>query len=147
MVIRLPVRIGAVPAVVPRFLALFFTGAAVLKLWRGGSLCFDPWAPANAIMTPVELLLGWYLWSERRREFGALLAATTMIGVGALLTWAHLNGRDVAGCGCFGPIRMSYAAHLSLIGVLTALSLATLVSEEAPAPPRPVRMRLKNALR
>lgn len=142
MVIRVPVRVGRVPEGVPRGLALVFATTAVLKLWRGGYLCFDPWAPANLAMTPVELLLAWWLWTERRREFGALLATATMLGAGALLTWAHLHGYDVAGCGCFGPVRLGFPWHLGVLAVLTLLSLATLLSEGPPPPPPAARPRL-----
>lgn len=130
----------------PYALSLFFTATAVLKLWRGGYACFDPWAPVNGAMIPVELLLGWCLCTESRRSFGTLLATATMTGAAALLTWAHLRGIDAAGCGCFGPIRLPYGAHLAVIAALMLLSLVTLLAPR-PVPPPPLpRMRLKGSV-
>lgn len=128
----------------PCALSLFFAWTAILKLWRGGHLCFDPWAPANTVMTPVELLLGWCFWVESKRRFAALLSTSTMLGAEALLTWAHLNGYDVAGCGCFGPVRMPYGAHMTVIGALVLLSMTTLFARRPDPPPPPPRMRLRS---
>jgi len=130
MTIRLPWRIEKLPNAVPAILALIYLASAILKIDRGGTLCFDPWAPANTAMIPLEIGLSYFLWTKSGREFGALLSCAAMLGAALLLTWAHLSGRDVRGCGCFGAIRMPYEAHLVLIAFLFTLSFLTLISSE-----------------
>ena len=132
MTIRLPWRIEKLPNAVPAILALIYLASAILKIDRGGYLCFDPWAPANTAMIPLEIGLSYFLWTKRCREFGALLSCAAMLGAATLLTWAHLSGRDVRGCGCFGAIRMPYEAHIAVIAFLFTLSFATLISSEGP---------------
>jgi hypothetical protein len=83
-------------------------------------------------MVPVELALAYLLWKPVRRELGALLGCATMAGAAALLTWAHLTGRDVRTCGCFGPIELPYAGHLALVAVLFISCLLTLLSARDP---------------
>jgi hypothetical protein len=82
-------------------------------------------------MIPLEFGLAWLLWVKSRREFGALLGCAAMLGAAGLLTWAHLSGRDVRTCGCFGPIEMSYGAHMAVIGILFTLCFLTLLSADA----------------
>jgi hypothetical protein len=127
MQLRWPWKIRKLPTAVPNALAITFLTSAVMKLFSGGYLCGpDPWAGANYSMIPLEFAVAIMLWQPKWREFGSLLGSSAMAGAAALLTWAHLTGRDVSRCGCFGPIEMPYGAHMAVIVVLFALCALTL---------------------
>jgi hypothetical protein len=134
--VRLPWKIRKLPKAVPATLAIIFFLSAILKLLAFGFLCGgpNPWEGANMGMLPLEIAVAVMLGRPQFREFGALLGGSAMAGAAALLTWAHWTGRDVRGCGCFGPIEMSYGVHMAVIGVLFVLCLLTISgAEEAPA--------------
>ena len=135
MIVRLPWKIRKLPAAVPFTLAILFLSSALMKLLAGGFLCGpNPWEGANYGMTVLELAVALMMGRPRMREFGALLGAAAMAGAGAVLTWAHLMGRDVRGCGCFGPIEMSYGTHMAVIAVLFGLCVLTMSAAEEPPP-------------
>ena len=129
MEIKLPWSIPRLTVAVPCAAALLFLSSSLLKLLGPHMPCFDPWAPANAAMGPLEVILAACLWSKRCRSFGALLGCGTMLGAGTVLTWAHYSGFDVSSCGCFGPIKMPYIVHMVLIGALLAACFAVLIAD------------------
>jgi len=133
VIVRLPWKIRKLPNAIPSAVAITFFTSAVLKVFSGGYLCGpNPWEGANLAMIPLELAVAVMLGRPKMREFGALLGGAAMAGAGALLTWAHLTGRDVRRCGCFGPIEMSYGVHMAVIAVLFVLCALTLSAVEDP---------------
>ncbi len=110
---------------------MVFLASALLKLVTPPNGCGpSPWEPANSSMLAIELPMGLLIASKGHRSLGALLGCGTMVGAALFLSAGHYLGWDVHRCGCFGPIEMSYGAHLAVIAVLFGLCFAILLGAQ-----------------
>jgi hypothetical protein len=131
----------------PRGLALFLLATAFAKLFKPVMLCGpDPFESANMLMMPVEFFSGIWLWLPGAGRRRAALLITVLMPVAAVyLIHMHLEGHDVAACGCFGPLRVPLGIHLAVQAAVCAAATMTFLRERARArsdsPDGPRRLR------
>jgi hypothetical protein len=118
----------------PIALGALFLLLAFLKFFTPNYLCAGPrpFGRINAIMLILELVCGYLLIrvpSVRRAVSGVMGAV--FIGASIFLTRMHLQGYNVRGCDCFGPIELSYGWHLVVIAALVAACTIVFLHEES----------------
>jgi hypothetical protein len=120
---------------VPRGLALFLLASALAKPFKPPTLCGpDPFGLPNLLMFLVEIPTAICLWrpgAGRRRA--ALFVALLMPAAAAYLIRMEALGKDVAGCGCFGPVRLPLGMHLLVQALVCAAAALTLLRERGRA--------------
>ncbi len=111
-------------------LGVVFLTMAVAKLFAPNYLCANPFDAANHLMMIVEFIAGLGLLHRDRRRFSAILLAALMVGAMGFLTFARSRGYDPRMCGCFGPLKMPFAAHLVVAAVLAVACAVVFAAEE-----------------